>query len=368
LPLGALARVLGYDLALDPGSESVRALARTGDIAMVPSVLARVEASAGGFLRTELVGGAARALEPRAAADERGSSRLASARRPDSGRGGDVRIVRPIARGAVSDVAAAERLFAHVFQEAPRRTWGARPRVVAGVGSGLTAVEQRALAASLKGAGAKGVTLVPSLAACVISLEHSAYAPREGAEARGAARLIVELGAERTCFGVASRSGVIASGHLALGARDLDLALAGALRRRGLAISIEDAGGLRRELGLPAPGLDSPEEEPPARPLRDTEDVLPRDIGAALGPFVRLIADEVRELLVRSPDGVAEDALRYGVTLAGAPAATPGLAEVLAADLELPVSVAREPAELRVRGLALLMDEPDLLAHMAVDA
>ncbi len=368
MPLGALGRVLGYDLALDPGSESVRALARTGEIVAVPSVLARVDPSGGGFLRTELVGEPARALEPRAAASERGSSRLASAGRPERGPGPDVRIVKPIARGAVTDVAAAERLFAHVFQEAPRRTWGARPRVIAGVAAGLTPVEQRALAAALKGAGAKGVTLVPALAACVIALERYAPPPNPGASSGGTARLVVELGAERTGFGIASRSGVIVSGCLGLGSRDLDLALAGRLRRRGLAVSTEKAGRLRRELGLPAPGAGLRDDGDDSAPLRDPEDVLPRDVGAAVGPFLALIADELRGILVRSPDGVAEDVLEFGVALAGAPAATPGLADALAADLELPVTVARGSAELRVRGLALLMDEPDLLAHMAVDA
>jgi actin-like ATPase involved in cell morphogenesis len=268
----------------------------------------------------------------------------------------------------VTDVAAAERLFAHVFQEAPRRTWGARPRVVVGVSGGLTPVEQGALAAALKGGGAKGVTLVPALAACVIALERSANAPRPGAAAPGAARLIVELGAERTGLGIASRSGVIVSGHLGIGSRDLDLALAGRLRRRGLPISTRDAGRLRQELGLPAPGSGLREDEDDTGQLKEIEDVLPRDVGAALGPFLKLIADEVREILIRSPDGAAEDVLGYGVTLAGAPAATPGLAATLSADLELPVAVAREPAELRIKGLALLMDEPDLLAHMAVDA
>jgi actin-like ATPase involved in cell morphogenesis len=366
LPLGALGRVLGYDLALDAGSESVRALARTGEIVAVPSVIARVDPSGGGFLRTELVGEAARSLEPRAAASERGHVRLASAGRPERGSGHDVRVVRPITRGAVADVDAAERLFAHVFQEAPRRTWGARPRVVAGVSAGLTPVEQRALAAALKGGGAKGVTLVPALVACAIALErHGRTSPSDGG---GAARLVVELGAERTGFGIASRSCVIQSGHLGLGGRDLDLALAGSLRRRGLAISTGDAGRLRMELGLPTPGAGLRADEDASDPLRDAEDVLPRDVGAAMGPFLRLIADEVRELLIRSPDGVAEDVLGYGVALVGAPAATPGLADVLSADLELPVTVPREPESLRVKGLALLMDEPDLLAHMAVDA
>ena len=37
-------------------------------------------------------------------------------------------------------------------------------------------------------------------------------------------------------------------------------------------------------------------------------------------------------------------------------------------EYDIPVTVAREPGVLRVKGLALLMDEPDLLAHMAVDA
>ncbi len=351
MSLRALDRFFGHELALDPGSAYVRALAcrnpNEARVVAVPSVLARLERGSGAFLRSDLAGDAAKALAARTGAGD-GS--------------GAVTVVRPISRGAVTDIAAAERLFAHVLGgEAPGRGWGARPRVIAGVGAGQGSVEQRALIEAREGAGAKSVRLVPGLVACAAALEHEAAG--DAAAAR-AGRLVIELGAERTGVGVASRSVVATRAYLPLGFADIDAALAGALCRRGISVSPAEATRLREGLGLPA--IDSPAPAP--GPLADAEDVLPGHVGEAVAPFLRMIADLVRGVLARAPEGVIESVIdsRAGsagvdegsdatcAVLAGGPAATPGLAEFLAADLGVPVRVARDAASLRVRGLALL--------------
>lgn len=357
MPLGSLGRIFGCDLAIDPGSESVRALGRSGEVVAVPSVLARVEPGHGSFLRRDLVGESAKTVESRSAGEGAEGGRGSRFSSSDVG----VTIFRPISHGAVRDIAAAERLFAHVFREAPGRTWGARPRVVAGAGAGLSTVELRATSEALEGGGAKVVRLVPGLVACALALERSERT------AEGAVRLILELGAERTGVGIASRTGVVVSAHLPLGFSDIDRALAGALARRGLAVSLREATQLREGLGLPASGS-SPARKGLLADLADIEDVLPRDVGAAIEPFLLYVADAVRGVLSRAPEGVAENLFDYGAALAGAPGATPGLAEFLEADLELPVRAAPDGAALRVRGLALLAEEGDLLAHVAVEA
>jgi len=374
VPLGSFGRMFGYDLALDPGSESVRALGRSGEVVAVPALLGRVDPGRGSFLRKDLVGESAKTLQLRSMGEG------APAGLPQ---GSAARILRPISRGAVTDVAAAERLFAHVFREAPGRTWGARPRVVAGVNAGLSTVELGALVEALESAGARAVSLVPGLVACALALQRSRQdeqdAPDGGPAAEGGGedvhrgdrlgspfspQLVIELGAERTGIGIASRAGVLASTHVPLGFRDLDTALAGQLRRRGLPVGAAEAARAREGLGLPAPG-GAPTSP---GPLSDTEDVLPRDVGAAIAPFILWITDEVRAVLARAPEGVAESLLEYGAVLAGAPAATPGLAEFIAADLELPVCAAHDPAALRVKGLALVAEDNELLAHVAVEA
>jgi actin-like ATPase involved in cell morphogenesis len=110
------------------------------------------------------------------------------------------------------------------------------------------------------------------------------------------------------------------------------------------------------------------EEDPVDGTLAGPDDVLPRHVGEALGPFLACIADEVRGVISRSPEEAAAGLLEDGLTLAGAPALTPGLAEALAADLELPASVAPDPANLRVKGIALLLEERELLGEIAVEA
>jgi len=227
------------------------------------------------------------------------------------------------------------------------------------------------------------VSLVPGLVACALALykfrQDERDAPDGGPAPEGGGedahrgdrlgspfspQLVIELGAERTGIGIASRAGVLASSHVPLGFRDLDAALAGQLRRRGLPVPPAGASRAREGLGLPAPG-GAPTSP---GPLSDTEDVLPRDVGAAIAPFLLYITDEVRAVLARAPEGVAESLLEFGAVLAGAPAATPGLAEFIEADLELPVRAAHDPAALRVKGLALVAEDNELVAHVAVEA
>ena len=377
LPLG---RLLGHELAIDAGSESIKVLPRGGEppggVVVIPSLVARAEPGGGGFLRSDVAGEAARLLAARAEG--------AGAGRPGAVSTG-VAIRRPILRGAVADVATAARLFEHVFQEAPGRRWGSRPRVLCGVGAGTTVVEQQALAAALESAGARRVRLVPSLAACALTLQRCATDGANG-RAEGSAFFVMEMGTGRTGFGLASSAGVLAAASIPIGSRDIDRALAGQLRRRGLVVTESDAGRLRRDLGLPAPGvrddglpvraaarLSACGRCPPAQAgtqtgdLADIEEVLPRHVGAAAGPFLTYLADEVRRLLARSPVGAVEDLLEGGLVLAGGPAATPGLAERLAADLALPVRVAPDPANLAVTGLALLLEEGRLIEGLAAE-
>ncbi len=399
MPLRSLGRLLGYALALDPGSRSVKALAAGGRVAEIPSLVARVDPGRAALLGVEPVGEEARALS--------------YSRRPG------VTVIRPIERGVIADTGAAEKLFAHVFSLAPDEgtegtvlgglsPFSARPRVICGIGAGQTEVEQRAFADVLDRAGARSVDLVPSLAACACALdrldagEEGGMQPQIDADGRGCGRgnvkdeirtgvhprspppggqdlrsprlrrvpsgvhLVAELGHGRTGVGLASTSGVLASSHVPLGARDLDLALSGYLRRRGLVVSVGDATRLREKLGLPASHPSREDGPPRSDRLKDIEDVLPRHVGAALAPFLELLVDAVLEVIAAAPGEVVEDLLDDGLVLAGAPAATTGLAAAIEADLELPARIAPDPARLRVRGLALLAEDEQLLSEVGV--
>lgn len=374
MPLSSL---LGGGVALDPGSESVRAMSPGDAEALaVPSLLAR-PGRGRLFLRSEILGEAALALAESAGLRGPGSSASGAS------------ITRPIVRGAVADLAAAERLFAYVFQEAPGRTWPARPRVVCGFGPGTTNVAKQALLEALERAGARRVHLVPSLSACAAAIRgQSVHRPQgtgeppsktlrarsaekgrpEGVSGRTA--FVIELRPETTGFGVASRVGVLAGGAVPLGTRDLDRMLAGYLSSKmtqGPALGAREARELRVTLGMPSPDADLAASLPRGRdPQIDSlDDVLPRHLGAALGPVLSLMAGEMRAVLARVPEGALEEIAEDGAVLAGGGALTPGLGEWFSRELQMPVRTAPRPHELRVRGLARILEEPELLRELA---
>jgi len=346
VPLGPLGKAFGQQLALDPGSQTCRVFAASTGVVAIPSLVARVEPGSGALRRSEVVGEEAIAVASRAQRDGAGV-----------GLGG-VTLSRPIVRGAIADGVAAQRVFTHIFRESPVRKWGARPSVVCGIGPGITGTEQRAFVDALDRSGAKRIKLVPSLAACALTLE-------EGAAGVGRARLIVEMGYERIGIGVATGAGVIVSAGLWLGGYDLDRVLVGALRRRGLDVTFDQARALREGLGFPDRSAETADEDDE---LQEIDDVLPRHVGAALRPFVLYVADEIREVLALTPEGAAEDVLGGGVVLCGGAAQTPGLSSLLGEDLGVEVTTASRPTTVRVRGLARYLDYPDLLDEVGREA
>jgi hypothetical protein len=288
--------------------------------------------------------------------------------------------------------------------------------VILGLGAGISEAEAALLVEVLEAAGAGRVVPVPALAACALGISekwgHDASARPCSGDGRpgygqrddvaspllpqfppGPVRLIIELGAERICMGLATAACVIAAGHVPLGFRDLDRALQGHLARRGVVLSEAGAESARRALGLPAaeagpktedgrvktataqppPGVNAVDpvnlfnlEAGATHETRDPmDDVLPRDVGRALDPFLAHVADETRRLLSRAPEGAGEEALSHGLVLAGRPAGTPGLAERLSRELGWPPETTLVAPDLRAEGLALLGGRPDLLAALA---
>ena len=84
-----------------------------------------------------------------------------------------IKAVRPLKDGVIADFTATQLMLKNLIEKVSRRYNVGRPRVVVGVPSGITEVEERAVEESVIQAGAKEVYLIeePMAAAIGASLD-----------------------------------------------------------------------------------------------------------------------------------------------------------------------------------------------------
>lgn len=121
-----------------------------------------------------------------------------------------------------------------------------RPRVVVGVPSGITEVEERAVEESVLRAGAKEVYLIEEPMAAAIG------ANLDVAEPTG--NMIVDIGGGTTEVAVISLGGVVISNSLRIAGDELDEDIVEYIKRNmGLAIGLTTAEEIKIEIGCATP-------------------------------------------------------------------------------------------------------------------
>ncbi len=321
------------DLALDLGSGNTRVADASGAVLLDEPTVAAVDADSGRLLA---FGREALALVAASA--------------------GRVTGVRPVRRGQLVDLELADALIAEVLRRAGagRMT---RPRVLAAVSAAATPVQTRALARSLRHAGARAVEFAEVSVCCALGAGLPIDEP--------AGWMVVSIGAGTTEAGVLALGGIVASTAAPVGGEDLHRAVHQHLaERHGVHVERRVIDELMRLLGAVSgaagPGAGSPEEPQPVAELvgRDRRSGVPRrvqvgrdELSAALEPDVRRMLEAVVSTITKAPPDLANDLLGSGVQLAGGVARLEGLDRRLARATGLPVHV-DEPELLAVRGAA----------------
>jgi len=343
-----LNKILGlfsYDVGIDLGTSNTLVLVRgRGIVVREPSVVA---------VRTKgrdvlAVGQAARAM---------------LGKTPTA-----ITAVRPLRNGVISDFEVAERMlsyFIRLVHESP--TGFPRipcPRVVIGIPSLVTEVEQRAVSDAVRRAGAREVFLVQEPMAAAIG----AGLPVE--EARGS--MVVDIGGGTTEIAVISLGGIVVGRSLKVAGDELDRAIVNYAREKfhlllgertaeELKIRIGEAlriRGRRREAMMRGRDLRTG--------LPKTVAVTSEEIGEAIrGPLATIIAS-VKDVLEDAPPELIPDILDGGIILAGGVSQLRGIEKRFTRELGSPVKVTDDPVTCVVRGAGVLLENPHLLRKVSL--
>ena len=240
-----------------------------------------------------------------------------------------------------------------------------RPRVVVGVPSGITEVEERAVEESVLQAGAKEVYLIEEPMAAAIG------ANLDVAEPTG--NIIVDIGGGTTEIAVISLGGIVVSHSIRTAGDELDEDIINYIKKEmNLAIGDTTAEQIKLQIGCALPLMaDTPMEIRG----RDLGTGLPRhieiyssQIQEAMEESINEIIDGVKQTLEKTPPELASDIMEKGIVLAGGGALIQNLDKLLSIKTGMPVYIAESPLDCVVKGTEKTIEDLERLKSVLINS
>lgn len=165
-----------------------------------------------------------------------------------------IRAVRPLKDGVIADFTATQLMLKNIIQKVCKRYNIGKPRVVVGVPSGITEVEERAVEEAVIQAGAREVYLIEEPMAAAIGANLDVSEP--------SGNIIVDIGGGTTEVAVVSLGGIVVSYSLRVAGDELDSDIVSYIKKEmNLAIGETTAEEIKMEIGCAAPLMSTASKE-----------------------------------------------------------------------------------------------------------
>lgn len=276
-----------------------------------------------------------------------------------------IKAVRPLKDGVIADFTATQLMLKNLISKVCQRYNVSRPRVVVGVPSGITEVEERAVEESVLQAGAKEVYLIEEPMAAAIG------ASLDVAEPSGS--IIVDIGGGTTEVAVISLGGIVVSNSLRVAGDELDEDIVNYIKRElNLAIGETTAEEIKLKIGCAMPLLTDVSMEVRGRDLANG---LPKNvviyssqIEEAMQESISKIIDSIKQTLEKTPPELASDIVEKGIVLAGGGSLIQNLDKLISVKTGMPVYIAENPLECVVKGTAKTIEDLEKLKTVLINS
>ena len=272
-----------------------------------------------------------------------------------------IKAVRPMKDGVIADFTATQLMLKNIIGKVGKRYNIGRPRVVVGVPSGITEVEERAVEEAVMQAGAKEVYLIEEPMAAAIGASLDVGEP--------SGNIIVDIGGGTTEVAVISLGGIVVSHSLRVAGDELDEEIVNYIKREmNLAVGDTTAEQIKMQLGCAMPLMTEMSMEIRGRDLTTG---LPRNMtitSTQVEEAIKKIVDIVKLTLEKTPPELAADIMEKGIVLAGGGALIKNLDKLLSTETGMPVYIADEPLDCVVRGAGKTLEDIERLGRVLVNA
>lgn len=273
--------------------------------------------------------------------------------------------IRPLRDGVIADFTGTQLMLKTLVEKVCKRYKVGKPRVVVGVPSGITEVEERAVEETAIRAGAREVFLIEEPMAAAIG------AGLDIAEPTG--NIIVDIGGGTTEVAVISLGGIVVSNSLRIAGDELDEDIVNYVKKEmGLVIGLTTAEEIKIRIGCATPLMTELSMEIKGRDLATgyprAAIITSSQVQQAMQNSIAEIVDVIKITLEKTPPELAADIVEKGVMLSGGGALIKNLDKLVSAKIEMPVYVSEYPLECVVRGTGKTLADIEKLKDVLINS
>ena len=277
----------------------------------------------------------------------------------------EINAIRPLKDGVIADYTATQLMLKNMLEKVCQRYNTGRPRVVVGVPSGITEVEERAVEESVMQAGAKEVYLIEEPMAAAIG------AKLEVSEPNG--NIIVDIGGGTTEVAVISLGGIVVSNSLRVAGDEIDEDIINYVKHElNLAIGETTAEEIKKQIGCAVLPMTENSMQISGRDLLtgfpQTLTITSTQVYEAMSESIQKITDIVKQTLEKTPPELASDIMERGIVLSGGGALIQGIDALLAQETKMPVYVSENPLECVARGAEKTLEDLEKLRDVLISS
>ena len=259
----------------------------------------------------------------------------------------EINAIKPLKDGVIADFTATKLLLKNLLERVCKRYNAVRPRVLVGVPSGITEVEERAVEEAIMRAGAREVYLIEEPMSAAVGADIEIEEP--------SGNIIVDIGGGTTEVAVISLGGIVISNSIRIAGDELDEDIVNYVKKElNLAIGESTAEHIKKEIGCAMPLMTQMSMEIKGRDLNDglprTDIITSDQVEKAMQESIDKIVEVVKITLEKTPPELASDIMEKGIMLSGGGALIKNLDKLISAETGMPVYIAEEPLDCVVKG------------------
>lgn len=275
-----------------------------------------------------------------------------------------IKSIRPLKDGVIADLTATQLMLKNIVKKVCDRYAVRRPRVVVGVPSGITEVEERAVEEVVIQAGAREVFLIEEPMAAAIG------AKLDVAEPTG--NMIVDIGGGTTEVAVISLGGIVVSNSVKIAGDDLEEDIVNYVKKElNLAIGETTAEQIKIQIGCAMPLVTDNTMEVRGRNLTtglpQNVTITSKQMEYAMKESIMKIVEVIKGTLEKTPPELASDIVKKGIILAGGGALIPNIDKLISVETGMPVYIAENPLECVVKGAEKTLYELEKLKSILIN-
>ena len=277
----------------------------------------------------------------------------------------EINAIKPLKDGVIADFTATKLLLRNLLERVCKRYNAVRPRVLVGVPSGITEVEERAVEEAIMRAGAREVYLIEEPMAAAIGAGIEIEEP--------SGNIIVDIGGGTTEVAVISLGGIVISNSIRVAGDELDEDIVNYIKKElNLAIGEATAEQIKKEIGCAMPLMSQMTMEIKGRDLNDglprTEVITSNQVEKAMKESIDKIVEVVKITLEKTPPELASDIMEKGIVLSGGGALIQNLDKLISSETGMPVYVIEEPLDCVVKGTEKTLQDIEKLRTVLLNS